>query len=156
MGFPSLSLPNSRNCPDTCAPTSTNSSGSTVPVAVIVAVRFPFRTVPVRHNGRAERRACQTQALPAAPATATAIATIIKTFNNPFINFVLLGGAFAPPRTGFKFHAVAPLDGATGVQRSICSSGFIMPLPPFQSAAQTKSHTNLETNAPANKIFANS
>src|SRR6266568_652827 len=48
MLLPFLSLPKALICPATCAPTSTTSSGSTVPVAPIVATRSLRCTGAVR------------------------------------------------------------------------------------------------------------
>src|SRR5690349_18135160 len=47
MVLPSTSLPKAMICPATWAPTSISSSGSTVPLAVIVAVMSPRETVAV-------------------------------------------------------------------------------------------------------------
>src|SRR6266568_1468742 len=49
MLLPSLSLPNALIIPATCAPTSTTSTGSTVPVALMVVARLPRFTAAVRN-----------------------------------------------------------------------------------------------------------
>src|SRR4029077_1680575 len=65
MVFSSLSLPKEMIWPATCAPTSTTSTGSIVPVAVIVAMRAPRFTAATRKEDLGLFRAC-THQLPTA------------------------------------------------------------------------------------------
>src|SRR5262245_24652117 len=77
MSLPFLSWPKVLICPATCAPTSTTSSGSTVPVAPIVASRSPRWTGAVRKVvGAAALPRAYHRAPPASNSAATTVIVI--------------------------------------------------------------------------------
>jgi hypothetical protein len=80
MVLPLLSLPKDTIFPATWAPTSTTSSGSTVPVAPMVAMRPPRFTVTVRKGSsiRSPRPQYQVAEKPIDPRRSTAMSFLLK------------------------------------------------------------------------------
>src|ERR1043166_9516775 len=95
MVLPFLSFPNAMICPATCAPTSTTSSGSMVPVALMVATKSPRVIGAVLNVSPLAECACAYQTAPppstAIMTTATrifAIALILHLEPNSFTGWI--------------------------------------------------------------------